>query len=155
MTPKIVEITDPAYKTGLCHRVLSDLPQWFGIPEANLEYCSEVKKHRFMAVYHGESEVGFAAIKKNNAFVAELFVMGILAQYHRMGFGRALVQFIVDDIRQKGFQYLEVKTLDESAKSEHYQRTRKFYLNQGFIPLDVLENEWGKENPCLIMIKKL
>lgn len=155
MKTRIVEITDPAYKSDLCSRVLSNLPQWFGIPEANLDYCREVKKHRFMAVYHGESEVGFAAIKKNNAAVAELFVMGIFTQYHRTGFGSALVQHIVDDLRQKGFQYLEVKTLDESAESEHYQRTRQFYLDQGFIPLDVLTSEWGEENPCLIMIKKL
>ena len=155
MPTRIVEITDPAVKSDLCHRVLNDLPQWFGIPEANQKYCNDVKKYRFLAVFAGKMEVGFAALKKNNAYVSELFVMGIFPKYHRMGFGSALMQFIFKDLKQKGFEYLEVKTLDESAESEHYQRTRQFYLGQGFIPLDVLENEWGKENPCLIMIKKL
>lgn len=155
MQTRIVEITDTAQKSDLCGRILGNLPQWFGISEANLKYCREVKKHRFLAVYHGESEVGFASLKKNNAYVAELFVMGIFPNYHRMGFGSRLMQFIVEDLKQKGFQYLEVKTLAESAESEHYQRTRQFYLKQGFIPLDVLTNEWGEENPCLIMIKKI
>ena len=155
MPTRIVEITDPDYKSDLCHRVLSDLPQWFGIPEANQNYSREVKIQRFFAVFDGKKEVGFAAFKMNNAYVAELVVMGIFPTYHRMGFGSALVQFITQDLKQKGVEYLEVKTLDESAESEPYQRTRQFYLDQGFIPVAVLKNEWGEENPCLILIKKL
>lgn len=155
METSIVEITDPAHKSDLCSRILSDLPQWFGLPEANRNYCQEVKQYRFIAIYHDDTEVGFASLKKNNAYVSELYVMGIFSKFHRMGFGSALLQFIVEDLKHEGFQYLEVKTLAESAESEHYQRTRQFYRNQGFIPLDVLSNEWGEDNPCLIMIKKL
>ena len=82
MPPRIIEITDPAYKSDLCHRVLNDLPQWFGILEANQKYCREVIKYRFFAVFAGEKEVGFAALKKTNAYVTELFVMRLFPKYH-------------------------------------------------------------------------
>ena len=87
--------------------------------------------------------------------MVELYVLGIFQKYHRRGFGKLLMKYIVNDLKEKGIRYLEVKTLAESAESLAYHKTRSFYLNEGFIPLDVLNNEWGEENPCLIMIKKL
>ena len=41
-------------------------------------------------VYDGERPVGFLAVKVHNAFTAEVCVMGILKEYHRMGIGSAV-----------------------------------------------------------------
>ena len=65
------------------------------------------------------------------------------------------MEYIYKELKEKKIQYLEVKTLDKSRESEEYKKTRMFYKKMGFIPFDVLENEWGKENPCLIMLKDL
>lgn len=57
--------------------------------------------------------------------------------------------------KEKGYEFLQVKTLDESHPDVHYSGTRKFYLSVRFRPLECLPELWGKENPCLIMIKHI
>ena len=155
MKIEFIEVKDNEEKSDLCRKVLDDLPLWFGIPEANDEYCEGVKKHRFIKICYENEAIGFASVKVNNELVAELYVLGILTKYHRKSIGVRLLEYIEQDLRNNGFQYLEVKTLDESKESEEYRRTRLFYQKTGFIPFDVLYNEWGSDNPCLIMLKKL
>jgi len=41
-----------------------------------------VKKYRLLAVFAGKKEVGFAALKKNKAYVTELFVMRLCPIYN-------------------------------------------------------------------------
>ncbi len=52
-----------------------------------------------------------------------------------------------------GVGYLTVKTLDESAVYEPYDRTQAFYFKNGFTPLEVFTTFWNEENPCLFLIK--
>ncbi len=81
--------------------------------------------------------------------------MGILPDYHRKGIGRALIDSVMSWTKERGYEFLQVKTLDESHPDVHYSGTRKFYLSVGFRPLECLPELWGKENPCLIMIKHI
>lgn len=155
MNIEFIKIDNQKEKSEICNIVLQDLPLWFGIPEANHAYCEGVKKHGFIKIVSQDKLVGFCSVKENNEFVAEIYVMGILEKYHRKGIGKQLFSYIEDELQKKDFLYLEVKTLDESRESYEYMKTRLFYKSVGFFPLDVLENEWGKDNPCLIMIKKL
>jgi ribosomal protein S18 acetylase RimI-like enzyme len=152
---EFIKVDDNEEKSNLCRKVLDDLPLWFGIPESNDEYCKGVKKHKLIKICYDNEDIGFASIKINNELVAEIYVMGILTKYHRNNIGTKLIEYVESDLRKHGFQYLEVKTLDESKESEEYRRTRLFYEKAGFIPFDVLYNEWGSDNPCLIMMKKL
>jgi len=46
-----------------------------------------------------------------------------------------------------------VKTLDSSAEYEPYERTRGFYLKNGFYPLEVFSLYWNEDNPCLFLVK--
>lgn len=46
-----------------------------------------------------------------------------------------------------------VKTLGESHPDVNYKSTREFYYKAGFFPLEEIKEIWGKENPCLIMVK--
>ena len=149
---KIVNLEE---KTRICRKVLEDLPMWFGLLDSTNEYCEKVKEYEFIVIYNAKEEIGFASIKDNSEFVSELYVLGIMKKYHRKGIGKLLMEYLCKELRERKIQYLEVKTLDESRESEEYKKTRMFYKKMGFIPLDVLENEWGKENPCLIMLKDL
>ena len=144
-----------AEKSRICKTVIADLPEWFGIPESNAEYCKGVKDHDFIKIVFNNNLAGFCSIKKNNEYTAEIYVMGLLKKYHRMGIGINLIQFLEVYLIDQGFVYLEVKTLDESHNSFSYKKTRLFYKKAGFLPLDVQIKIWGKENPCLIMVKKL
>jgi len=149
------EIKNNQKKENICRSIINDLPLWFGISESNQEYSLNVKKYDFIGIYDEQEEIGFVSIKNNNEFVAELYVLGIIKKYHHKGIGTKVIDYICKDLRKKGIKYLEVKTLDGSKESEEYRKTRMFYEKIGFIPLDTLKNEWGEENPCLIMIKKL
>ena len=155
MSYKFVEYCGVGEKQSICKKVLSDLPLWFGIPESNDEYCEKVKYYRMIAILNDNEEVGFVSIKENTSKVNELYVLGLVRSQHRKGIGTRVLKYIENDLINRGVEYLEVKTLDESRESEEYKCTRLFYEKNGFVKLDVLFNEWGKGNPCLKMIKKL
>lgn len=104
------------------------------------------------AVYFQSKAVGFIVIKENNQYTAEIYVMGVDPNYHRRGIGRTLVSGIIKWCREQGYEYLQVKTLDESHPDKNYARTRKFYEAMGFRPLECIPELWGENNPCLIMV---
>jgi ribosomal protein S18 acetylase RimI-like enzyme len=145
------KVSECDLKQKICHDVLSDLPLWFGIPEANLEYERRVRECPFTAVFDGEKAVGFIAMLHHNNYHSEIYVMGIMEAYHRKGIGRALVQQVIAQAKEEGRRMLTVKTLDENRESEEYRKTRLFYQSVGFFPLEVFPDLWGPGNPCLMM----
>lgn len=152
---EIVEISDPERRADICRMILRALPDWFGIEESTLGYIEAVRELQFFAAEDRGTPVGFAAVKLHTACAAELYVTGILEAYHRRGIGGRLVDRCAAHCRSLGLMFLTVKTLDESARSEHYDRTRAFYLAQGFLPLEVFPTLWDPSNPCLLMVKPL
>lgn len=151
----IIEITDAREKSALCERVLRALPEWFGIESSLADYVQSVRELPVYAAMEGNAAVGFLALKDHNAHTAEIHVMGALPDHHRKGAGRALIAKCKEVCREQGKTYLTVKTLDESAQSEEYARTRRFYQAMGFLPLEVFPLFWDEANPCLFMVKSL
>ncbi|MCR4435991.1 MAG: hypothetical protein QHH06_05880 [Clostridiales bacterium] len=88
-------------------------------------------------------------------YTAEIYVMGILEQYHRNGIDRKLVSVAEQYIKSNYYKFFMVKTLGESSDYEYYRRTREFYKNVGFYPLEEIKEIWNEENPCLIMVKSI
>ena len=148
-------VETPARKTEICNLVLRSLPDWFGIEESLLDYTRDVQPMSFWAAMDGDAPVGFAALKVHNACTAEMYVMGVLPSYHRQGIGRRLIAQCVQASRAQGLGFLTVKTLDASAGSEPYDRTRAFYLEMGFLPVEVFPDLWGPQNPCLLLLMPL
>ena len=118
------KIENPASKSLICSEILNDLPLWFGIPESNKEYEIEVKSKPFFAISLNKEIIGFLSVKRNNAYVLELYVLGIKEKYHRKGIGSMLIDFIEEYAINNNYQYLEVKTLDESRKSKEYEKNQ-------------------------------
>ena len=110
MELSFIEIVDEIRKYEICRDILADLPLWFGIPESTLEYCLNVKKHRMVGIQYSGKIIGFISIKENNSLVEELYVLGILQEYHRLGIGSKALDYIYNEMRKRGIQYLEVKT---------------------------------------------
>ena len=92
-------------------------------------------------------------MKFHNAYTAEICVMGVLEDCHLRGTGMKLIQAAETLCREKGVQFLTVKTLDSSAHYEPYERTRNFYRKAGFLPLEVFTMLWDADNPCLFLAK--
>jgi ribosomal protein S18 acetylase RimI-like enzyme len=98
---------------------------------------------------------GFLSLKLHTEAAAEVYVIGVRPESHRRGLGTALLEVAEQYLRERGVEYLQVKTLGPSHPSEHYAATRSFYEARGFRPLEELPAIWGEENPCLILVKRL
>jgi GNAT superfamily N-acetyltransferase len=114
-----------------------------------------VRSIPFIAAFDDGRPIGFVAIKIHNSYTVEVYVMGILSEYHRQGVGAKLIEFCENYCAINSIEFLTVKTLDESGESESYRRTRLFYLKMGFRPLEVFPFHWDEDNPCLFMAKSI
>lgn len=153
--PAVREIFDSAEKQKIARDILEALPDWFGIESSREEYIEKSGKLPFAAVCREGKPVGFLALQETSPYTAEICVMGVLPGEHRHGGGRALVEWAKASCREKGYEFLQVKTLDASAKSEAYARTRAFYKAMGFRELECFPTLWDEANPCLVMIQAL
>lgn len=152
---KIIELNDKQEKSKISTNILKSLPNWFGIPESTEEYINVSSHLPFFVAIVESKPIGFITIKENSKYTAEIYVMAVLPDYHKQGVGRALFDKVLQWAKEKGYEFLQVKTLDESHPDIYYAGTRKFYTSVGFKPLECLPELWGKENPCLIMIQHI
>jgi ribosomal protein S18 acetylase RimI-like enzyme len=153
MTVSEISLQDEKYY--ICNTILRALPDWFGIESAIVDYVQEAQNLPFFAAIEEKKAVGFAALKIHNEFTAEIYVTGVLPDYHRKGIGKNIVQKCEEYCRSSGFKFLTVKTLAASSNNEAYSKTLKFYQNIGFIPLEVFPLLWDKANPCLFLAKSI
>ncbi len=142
-------------KSEICEKILRSLPKWFGIESAILDYIKDVQDMPMLVAKDDSGVIGFLALNRHNKYTAEVHVMGILPQFHRQKIGQQMILHAEEYLRQKGYQYMTVKTLSESRPNEEYDRTRKFYLGVGFLPVEEFKTLWGEHNPCLLLIKNV
>lgn len=142
-------------KSRACEPIVRSLPQWFGIETANVQYLNDIEAlPTFLAQAEGHV-IGFLSLREHNVYSAEIHIVGVRAEKHRRGIGRALLAEAEKYLGQRGIEYLQVKTLSPSHPDEGYARTRAFYQAMGFRPLEEFYELWGPENPCLMMVKHL
>lgn len=155
----IKEINSSDLKSEICESILRKLPNWFGIESSIIEYVNVTKQMHFYAAYDLDSDndkaIGFVAIKVHNNYTSEVYVMGILSDYHGRGIGKNLISKCEQFCCENKMEFLTVKTLDESSESKSYEKTRKFYLAVGFKPIEVFATLWDESNPCLFMAKHI
>jgi N-acetylglutamate synthase-like GNAT family acetyltransferase len=138
-----------------CAQILRALPDWFGIESAIQNYAITIPNLPTFLAKKEEQTVGFLSLKQHNPYSAEIYVMGILPDYHHAGIGRALFEKAQEDAKSKGIEYLQVKTLGTSSPDASYAKTRAFYLAIGFRPLEEFSQIWDENNPCLVLVKKI
>ena len=149
----IEEIKDSDKKSKITEQILRSLPDWFELEQGILDYIKSVQSMPFFITKINNKIVGFVVIEDYNEFTSEIHVMGILPGFRGKGIGRQIIDFVWDRNIKLGKKYLTVKTLDYSAGDRFYEETRKFYFAMGFVPIMILKDIWGEDNPCVIMIK--
>ena len=152
---KFEKVLDRDVKSEIADDILRTLPQWFGLEASIVEYVEEVRNTDFFVAYKKEKPVGFISIKYNNDYTSEIYVMGILMEHQNMGIGKKLLKLAESELTQKNIKFIMVKTLGDSHPDTHYNQTREFYKSAGFYPLEEIREIWGKDNPCLIMVKAI
>ena len=152
--PTVNCITDQDEKRRIARLVLEALPDWFGIPEAREDYIRESAELFFAAAYDGDRPIGFVSLKETGRDTAELFVMGVLKEYHRRGVGTALFDAARKAAADSGYSFLQVKTVQMGRYAE-YDATNRFYLALGFKEFEVFPTLWDEFNPCQIYVMSL
>lgn len=136
-----------------CEEIMRSIPEWFGIEEAILQYRRDLERMQTFVADHEGRPVGFITLHRHNPHSAEIHVMGIRREFHRMGIGSSLVRH-AEETLDEAVAFLQVKTLGPSREDASYALTREFYRAVGFLPLEE-NNLWGEVNPCLILVKHL
>lgn len=159
METTIRQIENPDEKARIARHVLAALPEWFGIPESTEEYITQSRKMPFWAAYpvlkrNVAVATGFLALKETSPHTAEIYVMGVLPEYHRQGVGRQLFEAFEEYARKKSYSFLQVKTVQEGHYVE-YDRTNRFYRALGFRELECFPTLWDECNPCQILVKSV
>lgn len=138
-----------------CEPILRALPDWFGIETAIVHFVNEIDRLPTFLALQDEQVLGFLSLKQHNSYAAEVYLIGVQMTAHRQGIGRQLMQQAEAFLQTQRVEYLQVKTLSAAHPDKGYAKTRSFYLALGFRPLEELAELWGKENPCLLMVKRL
>ncbi len=147
-------IEDQDEKRKISREVLEALTQWFEVEESREEYIRESAGWPFWAAYEKDALAGFICLKQTGDATVELAVMGVKKDYHRNGYGRRLFAAAKDYAVQKGYSFIQVKTV-RSGMYEDYDITNEFYRSLGFKELEVLPDYWDEANPCQIYVMNL
>ena len=151
---EIREIATAGEKQHIARLVLEALPDWFGIPEAREEYIEKSASQPFFAAFDGERAIGFLCLAETGKDTAELYVMGVLQEYHRRGVGKALFAAAKQRAKELDYSFLQVKTV-QMGKYPEYDATNRFYLALGFREFEVFPTLWDERNPCQIYVMSL
>lgn len=149
----ILQICDPDKKAEIVSDVLSDLPEWFGLPDNTKEYIEDSRTLLLWAAKSRDEIIGFVTLKSTSEDTAELHCMGVKKAFHRLGAGTLLYQAL-EKSAKTNYKYLQVKTVDEGHYKE-YDQTIAFYKKMGFSKLEVFPDLWDEWNPCLVMVKRI
>jgi ribosomal protein S18 acetylase RimI-like enzyme len=136
-------------------RLLRGLPEWFGIEQANRNYVESARELPSTAAVVDGEIVGICLVRRHTPVAAEIDLLAVRRDFHRLGIGRRILDRVGADLRADGVKLLQVKTYGPSGDSIEYERTRFFYEAVGFLPLEERTDIWGPGNPCLILVKPL
>jgi len=148
-------IDNPVIKSEICLKILRNLPEWFGIEEALLDYVEQVKSLEFICYEADQEPVGFVALENTSIVNYDMHVLGVLKSHQGLGIGSKLLQYAEGYARKKSKKYMTVKTLSADHSDPNYKKTRHFYQQKGYEHLEVFKTLWDEYNPCLLMIKSL
>ena len=147
-------VNDSADKCTIARLILEQLPEWFGIPEARENYIRESAGEFMIASFENGTPNGFLCLKETGKDTVEIAVMGVLKEYHRKGIGTRLFEAAKEIAVEKGYSFLQVKTV-QMDRYEEYDRTNRFYLALGFKEFEVFPTLWEERNPCQIYVMSL
>ena len=152
---EIILLLDPDEKEQVCREILGGLMDWFWTQAWVDYYATNCRELVFYAATKDGRMAGFLVVKRHYDHSAEIFVLGVRQEFHKQGVGRLLLEECEKNCKSQGIKYLTAKTLSEKSSDGFYAKTRKFYEAMGFCALETLEELWGADRPCLIMVKSL
>lgn len=145
------QIYEPQMKETIVRKILEALPDWFAMEEGREQYIKESVEQICIGAVKDTEYVGFLCLKETGKDTLELAVMGVLKEYHRQGIGREMFMMAKKIAREKGYSFLQVKTV-QMGKYKDYDDTNRFYISLGFKEFEVFPTFWDEANPCQIYV---
>ncbi|WP_369698097.1 GNAT family N-acetyltransferase [Clostridium perfringens] len=97
---------------------------------------------------------GFIALKETSPYTLEIYVMGVLKEFHRYKIGTNLFKACYEYAKEHGYLYMQVKTVKEGCY-DVYDRTNTFYKKIGFKEFECFPILWDECNPCQVYIMSI
>lgn len=140
-------------KEEIAQSILGALPEWFGIPSARQAYIDHASHAPMLGAEHEGRVVGYVSLAVHFGNNCEIHSMGVDPRWHRKGIGRELIAVAARWASAREIGFLSVKTISDKHPDPNYAKTRAFYIAAGFIPFEELPTLWGKNLPCLVLIR--
>lgn len=144
---------DKKYKPKFVKKVLDDLWDWFEFEAAKVNYAEKSKIYDTYIINENNYDIGFLIVKETSKDAIEIYCLGILQAFRSKGYGRLLVDEVLNLYRES-HGFVQVKTLDYGI-DKYYDQTIGFYKSLGFVKLETIKEVWGEDNPCMIMVRSL
>ena len=150
---QIEKITGELPKT-LCQMITMELPEYFGLPEANEHYAIGVTNRINFAAKKDDNYIALISIDFPYPNNANIYWMGVRSDFQRQGVGRRLIDEACHFALTQGAKTITVETLSPSESEENYLKTYLFYQSAGFKSLFDLKPA-GYEWNMAYMMKQL
>lgn len=147
-----IQIIDPSLAEKVCLALTAELPEWFGIPEANERYAKGCVRRTSFAAMLDNNYIGMITLEfpfKNNA---NIYWMAVNRKYHGQNIGLELLQAAECYCAENGYYSITVETLSPKQNDLNYLKTYNFYEKNGFVPLFEL-NPYSPDLLMRYMIK--
>jgi ribosomal protein S18 acetylase RimI-like enzyme len=127
----------PTYKDILSEAQMDYMLDRFYSPDALVNQIVE-KQHRFIIAIDNNLHAGFASYSKENNSVYHLQKIYIKPTQQGKGIGKALLDFVIDDIKSKGAQYIQLNV-------NRYNKAVDFYKRLGFEIIEEVDVPIGND----------
>lgn len=149
-----IEKISPDSAETLCRKIIKDLPEYFGIPDANEHYALGVKIRTNFAAKINKDYIGLISIDFPYQNNSNIYWMGVLSNSQGQGVGHRLIEESCKFAKDHGATTMTVETLAPFESDENYLKTYRFYQSLGFSPLLNLKPH-GYEWNMVYMVKSL
>lgn len=142
-----------------CDDVIRSLPYHFGNPQGREDCANAVRAHAGIVALVGAEVAGFLTWKPWFDTACEITWMAVHAERRGVGLGTLLVDQFAARASEQRLRFLLVTTLSPSVPEpgvdDGYDRTRAFYVKQGFAPMWEPDGWWSAEDQALLMVRPL
>jgi GNAT superfamily N-acetyltransferase len=147
-----IELIEPSAAVTTCRSITQDLPEYFGIAEANERYAKGTIERTSFAAKVGKEYVGLLTLEFPFSHNANIYWMAVKRQYQGKGIGASLIKAAEEYCYERCCDSITVETLSAKNEDQNYLKTYRFYENVGFKPLFEM-NTYGPDFLMVYMQK--
>lgn len=118
------EIWNKVYPTIICHQQIDFMLNWM-YSTSSLEQQILELKHQFIIVSTSEEAVGYASYSvksETEPTTFRLHKLYLQPEYHGKGMGRAMINYVIDQVIPLGTQFLELNVNKANPAVDFYTK---------------------------------